>query len=43
MAVTSYEIVTLLTKLADMYNKDGKYTMADSVLVLFQQNKSVMI
>jgi tetratricopeptide (TPR) repeat protein len=43
MDVTSYEIVTLLTKLADMYNKDGKYTMADSVLVLFQQNKSVMI
>jgi tetratricopeptide (TPR) repeat protein len=43
MEVTSFEIVTLLTKLAEMYNKDGKYALADSVLVLFQQNKSVMI
>lgn len=43
MDVTSFEIVTLLTKLAEMYNKDGKYSMADSVLVLFQSNKSVFI
>jgi tetratricopeptide (TPR) repeat protein len=43
MDVSSFEVVTLLTKLAEMYNKDGKYSMADSVLVLFQQNKQVSI
>ena len=41
--VTSVEIVTLLTKLADMYNKDGNYNLADSVLALFHESKSVTI
>lgn len=40
---TSFEIVSLLRKLAEMYTKDGMYTMADSVLVLFNEDKQVTI
>jgi tetratricopeptide (TPR) repeat protein len=40
---TSYEIVSLLTKLAEMYSKDGQYTMADSVLVLFNEDEQITI
>lgn len=39
----SMELTAILTKLAEMYNKDGKYTMADSVLVLFQTNRGAIM
>lgn len=41
----SFEMVALLTRLAELYNKQGNTNMADSVLAMFQQqqDKSIFI
>ena len=41
--VSGTEITALLTKLADLYNKQGQYNMADSVLAMFKDNKSIIL
>lgn len=43
MDLTSFELVSLMSKLADLYNKTGKIAQADSVLMMFKDAKPISL